>query len=210
MPKKVGSLSTNRGGVRLRSCVLSWKRAMPRRGSEASAPVTRRIRLTSSARLQRDVTSSAGCACFSFGGGFESSSTNPATRPSEPKTAAITTPRSPIRTARVYAGSLPRMAGVRDRWSGNGPRGQATRGGQSVAATTTPKSGTKDKNYDLITVTHLCLEHVWRLDQYAQDAEREGDQKLATLFRRMQDHSRKGADECKRLLSERLGEEQES
>jgi hypothetical protein len=79
-----------------------------------------------------------------------------------------------------------------------------------VAATTTPKSGTKDKNYDLITVTHLCLEHVWRLDQYAQDAEREGDQKLATLFRRMQDHSRKGADECKRLLSERLGEEQES
>ena len=27
-------------------------------------------------------------------------------------------------------------------------------------------SGMKDKNYDLITVTKLCLEHVWRLEQY--------------------------------------------
>jgi hypothetical protein len=76
-----------------------------------------------------------------------------------------------------------------------------------MAATATPESGTKDKNYDLITVTHLCLEHVWRLDQYAQDAEREGDRELATMFRRMQDHSRKGADECKRLLGQRLQED---
>ena len=76
-----------------------------------------------------------------------------------------------------------------------------------MAATETPKSGTKDKNYDLITVTQLCLEHVWRLEQYAQDAEREGDQDLAQLFRRMQDHSRRGADECKRLLQQRLDED---
>src|SRR5437899_2721773 len=66
------------------------------------------------------------------------------------------------------------------------------------------RSGTKDKNYDLITVTHLCLEHVWRLEQYAQDADREGDNELAALFRRMQEHSRKGAQECKQLLAERL------
>jgi len=73
-----------------------------------------------------------------------------------------------------------------------------------MAATATPQSGTKDKNYDLITVTQLCLEHVWRLEQYAQDADRDGDQELAQLFRRMQEHSRKGADECKRLLAERM------
>jgi hypothetical protein len=79
-----------------------------------------------------------------------------------------------------------------------------------MAATTKPESGTKDKNYDLITVTQLCLEHVWRLEQYAQDAEREGDSDLATLFRRMQEHSRKGAEECKRMLGERLGEEASS
>ena len=68
-------------------------------------------------------------------------------------------------------------------------------------------TGTKDKNYDLITVTQFCLEHVWRLDLYAQDAEREGDTELAELFRRMQEHSRRGAEECKRLLSARLSED---
>jgi hypothetical protein len=76
-----------------------------------------------------------------------------------------------------------------------------------ATTTTTPKSGTKDKNYDLITVTQLCLEHVWRLEQYAQDAEHENDQDLAALFRRMQEHSRRGAEECKRVLRERLDEE---
>lgn len=74
-------------------------------------------------------------------------------------------------------------------------------------AGTSPESGTKDKNYDLITVTHLCLEHVWRLEQYAKDAEGDGDQELATVFRRMQEHSRRGAEECKRLLRERLTED---
>ena len=70
-----------------------------------------------------------------------------------------------------------------------------------------PDSGTKDKNYDLITIAQLCLEHVWRLEQYAKDAEKDGDQELATLFRKMQEHSRKGGEECKRLLRERLREE---
>ncbi len=74
--------------------------------------------------------------------------------------------------------------------------------------TTRPESGTKDKNYNLVTVLQLCLEHVWRLDQYAGDAEREGDQELEQLFRRMQEHSRKGAEECKRLLHQRLGQEE--
>ena len=77
-----------------------------------------------------------------------------------------------------------------------------------MATTPTPESGTKDKNYDLITVTQLCLEHVWRLDQYAGDADREGDRELADLFRRMQEHSRKGAEECKRLLAQRLAKEE--
>jgi hypothetical protein len=76
-----------------------------------------------------------------------------------------------------------------------------------ATAPTKPESGTKDKNYDLITVTQLCLEHVWRLEQYSHDAEREGDEALGTLFRRMQEHSRRGAEECKNLLRERLKEE---
>ena len=76
-----------------------------------------------------------------------------------------------------------------------------------MATTAMPQSGTKDKNYDLITVTQLCLEHVWRLEQYARDAEQDGDRELSALFRRMQEHSRRGADECKKLLEQRLGEE---
>ena len=70
-----------------------------------------------------------------------------------------------------------------------------------------PHSGTKDENYDLLTVTQLCLEHVWRLEQYAQDAERGRDPELAALFRRMQEHSRRGAQECKRLLQRRMRDE---
>jgi rubrerythrin len=67
------------------------------------------------------------------------------------------------------------------------------------------RSGTRDTHYDLVAVTHLCMEHVWRLEQYAEDAESDGDDDLAQLFRRMQEHSRRGAEECKRLLGERLG-----
>jgi len=63
-----------------------------------------------------------------------------------------------------------------------------------------PSSGTKDDMYDLIAVTHLCMEHAWRLKQYAAD----GDTELADLFRRMQEHSRRGATECKALLRRRL------
>ena len=76
-----------------------------------------------------------------------------------------------------------------------------------MAATSGPESGTKDKNYDLITITQLCLEHVWRLEQYAQDADRDGDMELAELFRKMQEHSRRGAEQCKRLLQQRLSED---
>jgi hypothetical protein len=75
-----------------------------------------------------------------------------------------------------------------------------------AATSAPPDSGTKDKTYDLITVAHLCLEHVWRLDKYALDAERDKDDELAGLFRRMQDHSRRGAQECKTLLKRRIAE----
>jgi hypothetical protein len=77
-----------------------------------------------------------------------------------------------------------------------------------MAAQASPASGTRDKNYNLITVSQLCLEHVWRLDQYAQDAERDGDDELASLFRRMQEHSRRGGEEAKRLLAQRLEREE--
>jgi hypothetical protein len=65
-------------------------------------------------------------------------------------------------------------------------------------------TGTKDKDYDIIWFTEQCLSNSLRLEQYIQDAERDGDSDLAEFFRRAQGASRKGAEEGKNLLKERL------
>jgi hypothetical protein len=65
-------------------------------------------------------------------------------------------------------------------------------------------TGTKDKDYNVIWFTEQCLNNVLRLEQYIQDAERDGDSDLADFFRRAQDTSRKGAEQGKQLLSQRL------
>ena len=66
-------------------------------------------------------------------------------------------------------------------------------------------TGTKDKDYNLIWFTEVCLSNVLRLETYAQDAERDGDTELAEFFRRAQTESRKGAEKGKELLAVRLG-----
>jgi hypothetical protein len=65
-------------------------------------------------------------------------------------------------------------------------------------------TGTKDKDYNIIWFTEQCLSNVLRLDTYAQDAERDGDNELADFFRRAQDASRKGAEQGKDMLRKRL------
>ena len=66
-------------------------------------------------------------------------------------------------------------------------------------------TGTKDKDYNLIWFAEQCLSNVLRLEQYANDAEREGDSELAELFKRAQGASRKGAEQGKELLRKRFG-----
>lgn len=66
-------------------------------------------------------------------------------------------------------------------------------------------TGTQDKDYNLIWFTEACLSNVLRLETYAHDAERDGDTELAEFFRRAQGESRKGAEQGKALLKERLG-----
>jgi hypothetical protein len=66
-------------------------------------------------------------------------------------------------------------------------------------------TGTKDKDYNIIWFTEQCLSNVLRLDTYAEDADRGGDSELAEFFRRAQETSRKGAEQGKRLLAERVG-----
>jgi hypothetical protein len=65
-------------------------------------------------------------------------------------------------------------------------------------------TGTKDKDYNIIWYTEQCLSNVLRLEGYAQDAERDGDNDLAEFFRRAQGASRKGAELGKEMLRKRL------
>ena len=65
-------------------------------------------------------------------------------------------------------------------------------------------TGTKDKDYNIIWFTEQCLSNVLRLENYAQDAEREGDSELAEFFRRAQGESRKGAEQGKAMLKSRI------
>ena len=65
-------------------------------------------------------------------------------------------------------------------------------------------TGTKDKDYNVIWFTEQCLSNVLRLENYIQDAEREGDSDLAEFFRRAQETSRKGAEQGKDMLKGRL------
>ncbi|ORB17672.1 hypothetical protein [Mycobacterium noviomagense] len=67
-------------------------------------------------------------------------------------------------------------------------------------------TGTKDKNYNLIWYTEQCLENALRLETYIQDAERDGDNEVADLFRKAQADSRKGARMAEQLLARRLEE----
>jgi hypothetical protein len=65
-------------------------------------------------------------------------------------------------------------------------------------------TGTADKDYNIIWFTEACLSNVLRLETYIQDAQRDGDDELATFFQRAQSDSRKGAEQAKQLLAARL------
>jgi hypothetical protein len=65
-------------------------------------------------------------------------------------------------------------------------------------------TGTKDKLYNLIWFTEQSLSNALRLESYIQDAERDGDNEAAELFRKAQAESRKGGELGKELLRSRL------
>jgi hypothetical protein len=65
-------------------------------------------------------------------------------------------------------------------------------------------TGTVDKDYNLIWFVEACLSNTLRMESYAQDAERAGDQELVEFFRRAQNESRKGAEQGKQLLAARI------
>ena len=65
-------------------------------------------------------------------------------------------------------------------------------------------TGTPDEDYNLVWFLQQCLSNTLRLEIYARDAERADDDELAEFFRRAQGESKKGAEQSKRLLRDRL------
>ena len=72
------------------------------------------------------------------------------------------------------------------------------------ASETGQVTGTQDQDYNLIWFTESCMSNALRMENYAQDAERDGDTELAEFFRRAQGESRKGAEQGKQMLAQRL------
>ncbi len=65
-------------------------------------------------------------------------------------------------------------------------------------------TGTQDKHYDLLWFTEQSLSNALRMERYAEDAERGGDKELADFFRRAQSASKRGGEQGKELLKQRL------
>jgi hypothetical protein len=95
----------------------------------------------------------------------------------------------------------------RQRYGGAGaqvPEQPSRRNAMSQTTETGDVTGTKDKDYNLIWFTEQCLSNALRLETYIQDAQRDGDNEVAELFRKAQSDSRKGAEQGKALLRSRM------
>jgi rubrerythrin len=66
-------------------------------------------------------------------------------------------------------------------------------------------TGTKDKDYNLISVLYHALQGAETYAQYTQDAEREGDKELAQFFREVQEEEKQRSERAKKLLGRRMG-----
>jgi hypothetical protein len=68
----------------------------------------------------------------------------------------------------------------------------------------TQTTGTSDPTYNLISVAYHSLQGAENYEQYARDAQEEGDQELTNFFREAQQQSQHCAEQAKQLLASRL------
>lgn len=66
-------------------------------------------------------------------------------------------------------------------------------------------TGTRDITYNLVSVIYHALQGAETYTTYAQDAEAEGDQDLASFFREVQQQSSDTASRAKEMLAQRMG-----
>jgi ElaB/YqjD/DUF883 family membrane-anchored ribosome-binding protein len=85
------------------------------------------------------------------------------------------------------------------------PPPSAWRGSTEPSSMGQAVTGTRDENYDLISLLYHLTKGAWEYDQYVQDAERNNDYQLAELFREVQGQHQQLAARAKQLLKDRLG-----
>ncbi|MBV9389464.1 MAG: hypothetical protein JOZ78_23835 [Chroococcidiopsidaceae cyanobacterium CP_BM_ER_R8_30] len=66
-------------------------------------------------------------------------------------------------------------------------------------------TGTKNEQYNLVSVLYHALEGTVTYDKYVKDAEQAGDKDLAQFFQEAKEQCQKSADRAKELLAQRLG-----
>ena len=67
-------------------------------------------------------------------------------------------------------------------------------------------TGTRDVEYNLISIAYHALQGAETMDMYVSDAERSGDQELAQFFRDVQQNNRQLADRARQLLRRQVGQ----
>jgi hypothetical protein len=72
---------------------------------------------------------------------------------------------------------------------------------------TTGNTGTQDVTYNLVSILYHALQGAETYDQYIQDAQG-SDQELAQFFRDVKQENKQRADRAKRILHQRLHDEQ--
>ncbi|HEU0012311.1 MAG TPA: hypothetical protein VFQ45_01435 [Longimicrobium sp.] len=65
-------------------------------------------------------------------------------------------------------------------------------------------TGTSDVTYNLVSILYHALQGAETYDQYATDAEQEGDRELAQFFRDVKQENSRRADRAKQILHRRL------
>jgi hypothetical protein len=73
-------------------------------------------------------------------------------------------------------------------------------------ATSEHMTGTKDEQYNLISVLYHTLQGAETYEQYIQDAQQAGDQELVQFLREVQAEDRRRAERAKELLRQRFGQ----
>jgi hypothetical protein len=90
---------------------------------------------------------------------------------------------------------------------GNGGRGERGSGMRREASASTPPE--RDEIYGLVSVLYHALQGSQTYGEYLRDAERAGDDDLASFFSACQDEEHQRARRARGLLAARLAEEED-